>query len=639
MAKVRRVNLRSILADPELRRELMVPTLQATQAREGIETSREQAERAYYRVTEGERATFFDLERFGGSRGLSGRREEIFVRTLASESAEVRFDVARRDFGFIEGSPLAYRRIGIVADVFRRFAALEPTLGRARVGGYTGNDEKYIRMWWEPLANLGTRPISWKPYAKGGGFSRFYSDVYLVVPWDSERQTYAGFFGRAGRSSHLPDSVEDYFLPGLTWPRRTQRGFNLRYLPANCVFSNKGPVIIAEQENTLWYLLGAGNSGLAEFLLRAVTSFGSWEVGVVRRLPVPEVAQKRKIEIGGLAKEIHDLKAAWDEGNEISTRFRRPWLLRSDISATALSTRLQALAALESSQEARIQQVYAELNDTIYKIYGISDPTRDTIEGTLGDRPPEVLWPQMEGQSVEQKRMEHVFRLLSYAVKRVVEADEDGVVPFVSMAGEPSLLERVLDQLHSFFPDRDIGQVEIEIVNEINQSVKGYRRTRSLAEWLENVFFGYHTDLYKSRPIFWHIASGQGTSPFAFGALVHYHKFNRDRMAKLRSQYLREAIETFRREAALADKEGRADDRAEWQARLEEAQDLDGRLQWIQEGHHEGPEGGERDFRILTPWKTSEERPLGWDPDLDDGVKVNIEPLQKAGVLRIAKVI
>jgi hypothetical protein len=27
---------------------------------------------------------------------------------------------------------------------------------------------------------------------------------------------------------------------------------------------------------------------------------------------------------------------------------------------------------------------------------------------------------------------------------------------------------------------------------------------------------------------------------------------------------------------------------------------------------------------------------MGWGPDLDDGVKVNIEPLQKAGVLRVA---
>ena len=110
-------------------------------------------------------------------------------------------------------------------------------------------------------------------------------------------------------------------------------------------------------------------------------------------------------------------------------------------------------------------------------------------------------------------------------------------------------------------------------------------------------------------------------------------------MAKLRGQYLRDAIDHFRREAALADKAGRTDLRIEWQSRLEEAQELDRRLQWIQEGRHEGQEGGDNDFRILTPWKSADQRPKGWDPDLDDGVKVNIQPFQKAGVLRIAKVV
>jgi hypothetical protein len=93
--------------------------------------------------------------------------------------------------------------------------------------------------------------------------------------------------------------------------------------------------------------------------------------------------------------------------------------------------------------------------------------------------------------------------------------------------------------------------------------------------------------------------------------------------------YLRDAIEEFRREAGLADKAGRSDDRLEWQAKVEEAQALDRKLQLIQEGHHEGADGGERDYRILTPWKRPEERPKGWDPDLDDGVKVNIEPLRE----------
>ena len=65
---------------------------------------------------------------------------------------------------------------------------------------------------------------------------------------------------------------------------------------------------------------------------------------------------------------------------------------------------------------------------------------------------------------------------------------------------------------------------------------------------------------------------------------------------------------------------------------------MDRRLQRLQEGYHDGPEGGTGDYRILTPWKAPEERPSGWNPDLDDGVKINIDPVQRVGVLRVAKV-
>jgi len=47
---MRRVNIRAILADQRQRRELMVRVIIATQAREGIVTTRAQAERAYDNV-------------------------------------------------------------------------------------------------------------------------------------------------------------------------------------------------------------------------------------------------------------------------------------------------------------------------------------------------------------------------------------------------------------------------------------------------------------------------------------------------------------------------------------------------------------------------------------------------------------
>ena len=628
MAKNRRVNVKAILADPDLRRKLMVSTIQATQAREGIDTTEEQADRAYYVVTEAERATFFELDRFrGAKRGEQDTRHEMFVKTLRAETDGVRYDIARRDFAAIDGRPLAYERVGIVAPLFRESPLLEPAWAIARQGKATGGDSRWVRSWWEVSGQSG-----WAPFAKGGEFSRFYSSIDLVINWKPEQRADLKASGNA-----LP-SEEHYFKAGLTWPLRTAKGFNIRILPEGCIFGHKGPAIIPKDPNTTFYLLGIANSAPAEFTLRGLMSFGSWEVGVIKRLPIPQASGKQMECVSQLAQSIHDTKHKWDSGNELSTSFERPWVLRTP-DAKSFSGALDSMLAFEVEAEEQIHAIYNDLNTESYRLYGIPDATRAHIERSLGDRPPEVIWPQMEGKSDEQKRMEHVWRLLSYAVKRVVEMDGDGIVPFAPLSGEASLLDRIHDEIARLFLEQDVSRVEVEIANELKRTVKGYKRASSIGEWLDNVYFNYHASLYKKRPIVWHIASNQGSSSSAFGALCHYHKFDANRMAKLRAGYLRDAMETFRREAALADKERRAEDRIEWQTKLEEAQALDRKLQAIQEGHHEGTEGGDRDYRILPPWKSPEDRPKGWAPDIDDGVKVNIEPLQKAGVLRIRKVI
>jgi len=319
-----------------------------------------------------------------------------------------------------------------------------------------------------------------------------------------------------------------------------------------------------------------------------------------------------------------------------------PWLARRDLFSTgdsdwSLGERLRYLIAFEISAERHIRELLTTLNKQVYRLYGLSETTQCLIEEIVGDRPSEVLWAQMDRKSAEQKRMEHVWRLLSYVTKRVVEADEDGIVPFIPVSGEAPLIDRFHQELATLFPEHDVNQIEVEITNELKRKVKGYRRVTSIGEWFEDVFFQYHVSLYKKRPILWNVASSQGRGTPAFSALVHYHKFDRDRFGKLRGSYLYDAIRNFRREAALAAREGRTEERQEWQARLEEAEELDRRLRWIQEGQN-APQA-DVDCRILTPWKTEEERPKGWDPDLDDGVAVNIAPLERAGVLRIAKVL
>jgi hypothetical protein len=151
----------------------------------------------------------------------------------------------------------------------------------------------------------------------------------------------------------------------------------------------------------------------------------------MKSMPIPHSVEEKINHIGSLVSSLYDAKASWDEGNEISTRFTRPWLLRDNIMepSCSIADRLERLTEFETAEDAPIQRLYAKLKDEAYRLYGIPDSSRQIIEETLGERPPEIIWPQMEGKTVEQKRMEHLWRLLSYVVKRVVEAADDGIGP------------------------------------------------------------------------------------------------------------------------------------------------------------------------------------------------------------------
>jgi hypothetical protein len=438
-------------------------------------------------------------------------------------------------------------------------------------------------------------------------------------------------------SGNALPSEDYYFRPGLTWPRRTQRGFSVRRLPAGCIFADKGPAVFAKPQAHEPFLLGLLNSSLVELILRSLISFGSWEVGAVKRIPVPQPSAISEQAIGALAERLHEAKATWDIGNEICTRFERPWLLQPAIrgTATTLLTALDAVLAYETALDAELTTAYHQLNDAVYRLYGVNEALRTKIEDAIGERPPELIWPQMEGKTAEQKRMEHLFRLLSYATKCVIQEDDDGLVALQPAAQEQPLLDRVRAKLTSLFPKQDPHALEIEVVNELKKRVKGCARADSLQHWLTNIFFEVHCDLYQQRPMLWHLASSQESAEPAFSVIVHYHRFDHDRLAKLRSVHVRDHLATMRREAAQASKDGREDDRLQLLAAVEEVEAFDRKLARLQEGHHSGAVGGDEDYRILTPWKKPEDRPKGWRPDLDDGVKVNIAPLARTGLLRI----
>jgi hypothetical protein len=187
--------------------------------------------------------------------------------------------------------------------------------------------------------------------------------------------------------------------------------------------------------------------------------------------------------------------------------------------------------------------------------------------------------------------------------------DADGIVCLPPVAGEQSAAERVRAVLAASFGDKWSSAKLDELL------VAAGGKPGDLAGWLATTFFKDHCKVFGNRPFVWHIWDGLQDG---FSALVNYHRLDRGTLERLTYRTLGWWID---RQKADAESGVRGAD-----ARLNAAQVLQSKLQLILDG--------EPPYDIYVRWKDVAEQPLGWDPDLDDGVRLNIRPFVEAEVLR-----
>jgi len=186
--------------------------------------------------------------------------------------------------------------------------------------------------------------------------------------------------------------------------------------------------------------------------------------------------------------------------------------------------------------------------------------------------------------------------------------DEDGIACIPSVRGEDRAADRLLRILNA----------------------AGVSHSEDLDKWLRTKFFQQHCTLFHGRPFIWHIWDGHKDG---FSALVNYHKLagpsGNKLLESLTYSYLGDWI--TRQEAAVKADESGAD------ARLIAAKELQQQLIAIL--------AGEPPYDIFVRWKPLHEQPIGWTPDINDGVRMNIRPFMAvdldsgrkgAGILRYA---
>ncbi len=195
--------------------------------------------------------------------------------------------------------------------------------------------------------------------------------------------------------------------------------------------------------------------------------------------------------------------------------------------------------------------------------------------------------------------------------------DDDGIVCLSPVRGEKSADERLEALLMAAFGEQWNASHRNKLLSEVN--CKG----KSLDFWLREKFFEQHCKLFQNRPFIWHIWDGLTDG---FSALVNYHQLDRQNLECLIYIYLGDWIRTQDHGV----KEG-VDGAL---LRLQAAQTLKNHLETILEG--------EAPYDIFVRWKSLAEQPIGWNPDINDGVRMNIRPFmavpavgkKEAGILR-----
>lgn len=188
-------------------------------------------------------------------------------------------------------------------------------------------------------------------------------------------------------------------------------------------------------------------------------------------------------------------------------------------------------------------------------------------------------------------------------------ADADGIVCISSIKGESPAADRLQKLLARAFGSDWNAQLLQDLL-----AGAGYGG-KTLEDWLRNGFFEQHCALFHNRPFIWHIWDGHKNG---FSALINYHRLDHANLEKLAYAYLGDWIR--RQQAAVEAGEAGSD------ARLQAARDLQRRLKLILDG--------DPPHDIFVRWKPLSQQAIGWHPDLNDGVRMNIRPFATADVLR-----
>lgn len=524
------------------------------------------------------------------------------------------FDCAPTAFRSIPGSPFAYWVGDDVRAVFERVPSVQSNGRDARFGASPKDRFRFVLATWEVPQRKST---NWMLLAKGGASRAFYSDIHLVVRWHdggheikAHISAYRNSRGWGEQWSAALNGYEHYGRPGLTWTLRTQAGFALRAMPAGCIFADKGPGLFVPHDSSesLLDVLAMGNTRIFTSLIALQMAFGSYEVGVIQRTPMPEATAGTRA-LGVCACRAWSIMRSLDSWNETSHAFCLPSSLRADVNVVALRAELASLRAqidemslplygVEAAPGAASGAFVAPEKATSSDADDMDDDDDDD-DGECDESVSFQSWlvgvafgrfdPRLAtGERAIPPEPEPFDPLPSRSPGMYPEGEEP--------ADRPDIL--VDDEGHS----DDLAARAVTVAERVRVNAP-----ENLRAWLAKEFFLLHIRMYsKSRrkaPIYWQLA----TPSAGYSVWLYIHAFSKDTLFRVQNDYVAPKLAHEERRLESLTSELRDGATAAQRKQLAAQDALVGELRAFLD-----------EVKRVAPL---------WKPNLDDGVVINFAPL------------
>jgi len=408
------------------------------------------------------------------------------------------FSVPAREFDAVPRGPFVYWAPPRVRALFREKPPLQ-SLATPRQGLATTDNERFVRCHWEvdprsiargcaSRADAKSSGKKWFPYMKGGGFRRFFGSQEFVVDWEDDGAGIKKAIADAypylgGKWEWVAKNADFYFRPGVTYSYLTSGRFSARLSPPGFIFDVAGSTLFPTGgERARLHLLGLLNSSVVAYLLGLVNPTVNFQVGDLKRIPVPERTSARLVR---LVEEAVDLARETDSETETSPGFRSP----------------PSSAAGVAARASRMERIERAIDGEAFRLYGISARDRRAIEAEV--RPggsADEIWHEAEV----------ALRRVSYAVGVVVgrfgaaTAALRGVVTPGGLLDADDLSDRALRALEMLEGGPDAAA---RTVAQATAERAGSDPRVALERHLVRGFFERHAREHRRRPPLFLLAS------------------------------------------------------------------------------------------------------------------------------------